>query len=125
MKFEENTQLALILAILPWAIAYILYKYSLITAEITVIMLFLVLSFLCFSFKKFAVGLKYILDRIGAFLGKYIAVIVLTVIYILAVLPTGILMKTVKRDRLRLKKRNIDTYWTDCGEQQKNYEYQF
>ncbi len=125
MKFEENTKLALTFAIIPWAIAYILYKNSLITAEITVIMLFLVLSFLCFSFKKFAEGLKYILDRIGEFLGKYIAIMVLFVIYIFAISPTGILMKIVKRDRLRLKKPNINTYWTDCGEQQKNYEYQF
>ncbi|MCD7780837.1 MAG: hypothetical protein LUH05_09230 [Candidatus Gastranaerophilales bacterium] len=63
--------------------------------------------------------------KIGAFLGKYLAIIILAFIYIITVIPTGVLMKIVKRDRLRLKKPDISTYWIDYENKNTDYEYQF
>ena len=66
-----------------------------------------------------------IIAIIGSFLGKYIAIVTLAIVYIVAVLPTGLLMKIVKRDRLRLKKPNVETYWLDNENKNTDYEYQF
>ena len=65
------------------------------------------------------------LTKIGNFLGKYIAIIVLAFGYIIAVIPTGLLMKLVRRDRLRLKKANVESYWKDYDNTNTDYEFQF
>ena len=77
------------------------------------------------SRKRFAHWFKSTLTKIGNFLGKYIAITVLAIGYIVAVLPTGLLMKIVKRDRLRLKKPNLETYWVDYENKNTDYEFQF
>ncbi len=57
-------------------------------------------------------------------IGRTIAPVVLGVVYVAAVVPTGILMKLVCRDRLALKKSNTQTYWKNIDEEE-NYEFQF
>ncbi len=125
MKVNELTKFAITLFLLPWIPAFILYKYSFVKAAVIVIGVFIALSAASFIFKKFAKLLKNILDEIGKFLGKYLAIAALAVVYICAVIPTGLLMKIVKRDRLRLKKPDIKTYWVDNEVQKTDYEYQF
>ena len=125
MKIKESIKFAITLGILPWIPAFILYKHSMLKAGMWVIGIFLVLSLICFIFEKFALGFKGILTKTGGFLGRYLAIIVLTVGYIVAVMPTGLIMKLVKRDRLRLKKPQIHTYWKKYENNNTDYEYQF
>lgn len=122
---NEYRKFALTLGLLPWIPAFVLYKHHLGTIALYVIYIFVALSILSFLFIGFAKFLKHTLDRIGAFIGKYLAIIVLTIGYIVAVVPTGLLMKIVKRDRLRLKKPNVNTYWLDYENRNTDYEYQF
>ena len=125
MKINELTKFAMTLSLLPWIPAFILYKHSLQDCAITVLAIFLSLSFICFISKKFAHCFKTLLEKIGNFLGKYIAIIVLGIGYVIAVVPTGLLMKIVKRDRLRLKKPNTNSYWKNKDSEVSDYEYQF
>lgn len=125
MKINELTKFAITLGLLPWIPAFLLHKHSYDVLAMQVLAVFLFLSIVCFLSKSFAKKFKNLLTIIGNFLGKYIAIIVLAIGYIVAVLPTGLLMKIVKRDRLRLKKPNIDTYWVNCDEKNTDYEYQF
>jgi hypothetical protein len=125
MKINELTKFAITLAILPLIPAYILYKHSMVKLAIIVLVIFWILSFICFVSKKFTKIFKTNLEKLGAFLGKYIAIVVLTIVYLIAVVPTGLLMKVVKRDRLRLKKQNLSTYWLDYDNKNSDYEYQF
>ena len=125
MKINELTKFAITLGLLPWIPAFILYKHSLQDCAITVIAIFLSLSFLCFISKKFAHSLKLNLEKFGGFLGKYLAIIVLAIGYVIAVIPTRFLMKLVKRDRLRLKKQQLNSYWKDQENTNSDYEYQF
>lgn len=125
MKINELTKFAITLGLLPWIPAFILYKHSLQDCAITVIAIFLSLSFLCFISKKFAHFFKLNLEKFGGFLGKYLAIIVLAIGYVIAVIPTGFLMKLVKRDRLRLKKQQLNSYWKDQENTNSDYEYQF
>ena len=125
MKINELTKFAITLGLLPWIPAFLLYKHSHNDYSIGVLAVFLSLSLICFISKKFANIFKTTLEKIGAFLGKYIAIAVLAIGYIIAVVPTGFLMKFVKRDRLRLKKPKTNTYWKDQENSITDYEYQF
>ncbi len=125
MKINEYKKLAITLTLLPLIPAVILYKHSLLMVAVTVLAVFWILAILCFVSKSFSVKFKKLLDKIGSFVGKYIAIVVLAIGYIVAVLPTGLLMKIVKRDRLRLKKPDIKTYWLDNENKETDYEYQF
>ncbi len=125
MKINEHTKFAITLGLLPWIPSFILYKHLYAKAAIIILAVFLLLSLCCFISKSFAQEFKEKLSVIGGFLGKYTAIIILAIGYIIAVIPTGILMKAVKRDRLRLKKPNTATYWIDCNNTNTDYEYQF
>lgn len=125
MKINELTKFAITLALLPWIPAFILYKHSLENYAVAVLAVFLVLAFICLVFKNFAQSFKTFLIKIGNFLGKYISIFILALVYIIAVVPTGLLMKIVKRDRLRLKKQNIASYWKKFEANNSDYEYQF
>ena len=125
MKTNELTKFAITLGILPWIPAFLLYKHSLLECAIVILAIFLSLSFICFVSKSFAHSFKSALEKIGAFLGKYIAIIVLAIGYFVAVVPTGLLMKLVKRDRLKLKKSETNTYWKNQEKSTTDYEYQF
>ena len=125
MKINELTKFAITLGVLPWIPAFLLNKHGHQNIAIYILATFLTLSLFCFVSKKFAYLFKSTLTNIGNFLGKYIAIIVLAIGYILAVLPTGLLMKIVKRDRLKLKKPNLETYWVNYEKQNTDYEYQF
>lgn len=125
MKINELTKFAITLGLLPWIPAFILYKHSFENYALAVLAVFLVLAFICFVSKKFAQAFKLLLTKIGNFLGKYISIVVLALVYIIAVVPTGLLMKVVKRDRLRLKKQNSASYWKKFEANNSDYEYQF
>ncbi len=125
MKISELTKFAITLGLLPWIPAFVLYRHSYIKAAIIIIAIMLILSFISFISKKFARAFKDLLSKIGSFLGKYVAIIILFVGYIFVVIPTGILMKLVKRDRLLLKKPNINSYWKEYDNKSTDYEYQF
>ena len=49
--------------------------------------------------------------KFGILLGKIIAPIIMGVVFFLVVTPTGLIMKIFKKDLLKLKKNNSDTYW--------------
>lgn len=125
MKINELTKFAITLGLLPWIPAFVLYKHSHEHFALQVLIVFLLLSLMCFLSKTFAKKFKDILSSIGGFLGKYIAIFVLALGYIIAVVPTGLLMKIVKRDRLKLKRPITNTYWIDSENKTTDYEYQF
>lgn len=125
MKLKESKKFALTMGLLPWIPAFILYKKGFSPIAVKIIVTFMILSLISFVSERFALGLKRIADRIGSFLGKYLAIIVLILGYIFAVIPTGLLMKLVKRDRLILKKPKVNTYWKQCENKTTDYEYQF
>lgn len=87
---------------------------------------FFSLGIFCVISKIFAKNFKSICDKILSFLGKYLSITALFTGYILAVIPTALVMKIVKRDRLRLRKTECSSYWTDeIPNPDKDYERQF
>ena len=51
--------------------------------------------------------------KFGIFLGNFIAPIVMSIIFFLVVTPTGIIMKLLGKDLIKLKKNNEKSYWIE------------
>ena len=51
--------------------------------------------------------------KVGIFLGNFIAPIVMGIIFFLVVTPTGIIMKLLGKDLIKLKKSNEKSYWIE------------
>lgn len=71
---------------------------------------------------------KYIYFLIHAILkaaGVVLSVIALVFTWICTILPTGIVAKWAKRDRLLLKKPKTQSYWKDVPVKEATYENQY
>ena len=63
--------------------------------------------------------------KFGIFLGNFIAPIVMGIIFFLVVTPTGLIMKLLRKDLLKLKKNNSDTYWIKKDNSNNSLKNQF
>lgn len=125
MKISEHLKFVISFGVIPWIPFFIIYKHYHCKQILILGLIWLILTLISICSRNFSMMLKHTFSKIGGFLGKYIAIIVLWIVYVLAVLPTGLLMKAVKRDRLRLRKPECETYWLDCDYKNTDYEYQF
>lgn len=77
----------------------------------------------------FIKGFKNGFKDFGILVNNIINIILLTILYIIAIGPTSIILKLVKKNLLILnKKENPSTYWTDYDlktEPEENYYRQF
>ena len=62
---------------------------------------------------RFLTPLNLLWFKFGMLLGRIVAPIVMGLVFFLVVTPTGLIMKILNKDLLRLKKKNIKTYWIE------------
>ena len=62
---------------------------------------------------KLLLPLNKIWFKFGIFLGNFIAPIVMGIIFFIVVTPTGIIMKLLGKDLIKLKKNNEKSYWIE------------
>ncbi len=60
---------------------------------------------------KFLTPFKIFWIKLGDFLGKLISPVVMSIIYFLILTPTGLIMRLLGKDILKLKKNTNKTYW--------------
>ena len=126
MKIKNNHKVALMCTTMPFVIACIsVFKFHQPKFAAVQMMCFFSVALLSIFMPQFGEFIHKIGERTGHFLGNVLSKIILFLVYIFTVLPTGIIMKIVKRDRLRLKKPDTETYWIDNKEEKTDYEYQF
>ena len=63
--------------------------------------------------------------KFGIFLGNIIGPIIMGIIFFLVVTPTGLIMKILKKDLLKLKKNNSNTYWLEKDNSNNSLRNQF
>ena len=63
--------------------------------------------------------------KFGIFLGNFIAPIVMGIIFFLVVTPTGIIMKLLGKDLIKLKKSNEKSYWIEKKKIKSSMKNQF
>ena len=63
--------------------------------------------------------------KFGILLGNIISPIVMAIVFFGVVLPTGIVMKILKKDLIALKKNNKNTYWIEKKSKMTSMKNQF
>ena len=63
--------------------------------------------------------------KLGIFLGRFIAPIVMGFVFFFVVTPTSLIMKLLQKDILRLKKNNSKTYWINKSNENNDLKNQF
>ena len=63
--------------------------------------------------------------KFGIFLGNIISPIVMGIVFFLVVTPTGLIMRFLRKDILKLKNNNKDSYWIDKDNTKSSMRNQF
>ena len=63
--------------------------------------------------------------KLGIFLGKFVAPIVMGFVFFFVVTPTALIMKLFQKDILRLKKNDSKTYWINKSNENNDLKNQF
>jgi predicted membrane protein len=103
----------------------IFYKRGYCEFSVIFISLFYILGFINLISKNFRNIFFNVLSKIFTFLGSYVSKLVLYLGYIFVVIPTALLMKITKRDRLKIKKQTVSSYWINIENAEEDYERQF
>ena len=63
--------------------------------------------------------------KLGILLGNFITPIIMGIIFFFVVTPTGIIMKLLRKDLIKLKKNNDDSYWIEKKDIKSSMKNQF
>ena len=63
--------------------------------------------------------------KFGMLLGRIVSPLVMGLVFFLVVTPTGLIMRILNKDLLRLKKKNIKTYWIEKPSPKSDMKNQF
>ena len=63
--------------------------------------------------------------KLGILLGNLIAPIIMGIIFFFVVTPTGIIMKLLRKDLIKLKKNNDESYWIEKKDIKSSMKNQF
>ena len=74
---------------------------------------------------RFLTPLNILWFKFGIFLGKFVSPFVMGLVFFLVVTPTGIIMRLLKKDLLKLKKNNLKTYWINRPDSKSDMKNQF
>ena len=102
--------------------------YPLINADeirIWSIILSIIFLILGLSNSRFLTPLNILWFKFGIFLGKFVSPIIMGLVFFLVVTPTGVIMRLLKKDLLKLKKNNLKTYWINRSETKSDMKNQF
>ena len=92
------------------------------TWSIIISLIFLLLGIIN---SKFLTPLKILWIKFGFFIGKYVSIITMGIIFFLIITPIGLLMRLLGKDLLRLKKNNSNSYWLKKDNQNSSMKNQF
>ena len=74
---------------------------------------------------RFLTPLNLLWFKFGMLLGRIVSPIVMGLVFFLVVTPTGMIMRILNKDLLRLKKKNIKTYWIERSSIKSDMKNQF
>ena len=74
---------------------------------------------------RFLTPLNLLWFKFGMLLGRVVSPIVMGLVFFLVVTPTGMIMRILNKDPLKLKKKNIKTYWIERSSIKSDMKNQF
>jgi len=124
MKLPSNKNFGIVFCIVFLIVAI----YPLINnSEIRIWSIILALIFLILGLinSQFLTPLNRVWFKFGIFLGKFVSPVAMGLVFFLVVTPTGMIMKLLKKDILKLKKNNNKSYWIERSENKTSMKNQF
>jgi len=79
-------------------------------AALVIALLFAAVTLLC---PQLLSSLNRLWYALGVLLGKIVSPIVLGLIFFVLITPVSLVTRLFGRDELKMKKRNVESYWTD------------
>ena len=125
IKISSNRSFGILFFIVFAVIAFypILYNHDFRFWSLIVSFIFLFLGIIN---SALLTPLNAIWFKLGLFLGKFIAPIIMGVIYFIVVFPTFLLLKLFKKNYLNIKyDKNISSYWLDVKDKKSTMKNQF
>ena len=125
IKISSNRSFGLLFFIVFLAISLwpLLYQGDLRSWAFILALIFFVLGVLN---SKFLTPLNKLWMKFGLFLGSIIAPLVMGFIFFMVVTPIGLIMRSIGKDLLRMKKsKSVSTYWIDREKQNNTMKRQF
>ena len=124
IKLPSNRNFGIVFAIVFMIIALwpLLNQNEIRVWSLTISLIFLVLGLIN---SKLLSPLNKVWFKFGLILGSIIAPIVMGIVFFLVVTPTGLIMKALGKDLLKLKKNTNSTYWLDKDNSNNSLKNQF
>jgi hypothetical protein len=109
-KMSSNRSFGLVFFVVFLLIALWPIKFGE-TIRTWALLLSVIFLFLGILNSKILYPLNKLWNYLGIFLGVLVSPIVMGIIFFLIVTPTGLIMRLFRKDLLRLKKKDIKSYW--------------
>ena len=90
--------------------------------SLVISLIFLILGFIN---SRALTPLNKLWFKFGILLGRFVSPIVMGLVFFLVVTPTGMIMRLFKKDLLKLKKNNLNTYWINRTNYKSDMKNQF
>ena len=124
LKKSSNRSFGLVFFLVFFLIgAYLFFEKS----KINYFLFIISLIFLILGIKNSSIltPLNILWTKLGLQIGKIVSPIILGFIFFGVVTPTGIIMKIIGKDLLRLKKNKYKTYWINTSKYKSTMKDQF
>ena len=124
IKISSNRSFGLVFFIVFLIISIypVFYSEDLRVWSAIVSLVFLILGIMN---SKILTPLNKIWFRFGILLGKIVSPIVMGIVYFAVVFPTSLIMKSLGKDLLKLKKNKEKTYWVESTSSKSSMKNQF
>jgi hypothetical protein len=124
IKISSNKSFGLVFFVVFLAISIypVFYNEDLRIWSAIVSLVFLILGIMN---SKILTPLNKIWFRFGILLGKIVSPIVMGIVYFGVVLPTSLIMRSLGKDLLKLKKDKKKTYWVESTSSKSSMKNQF
>ena len=124
IKIPSNRNFGIVFSIVFLIIALwpVLNQNEIRIWSLVISLIFLVLGFID---SKLLSPLNKIWFKFGLLLGSVIAPVVMGIVFFFVVTPTGLIMRALGKDLLKLKKNKENTYWLDKDNSNNSLKNQF
>ena len=112
-KLPSNKKFGFFIGILTLCLSCYFYLINSIPLAYIFFFSSLILLLIAYFFPLFFLPINKVWMRLGLLIGMIINPLIMGIIYFLMITPLALFLRALGRDELRLKKKEIKTYWID------------
>lgn len=125
MHLDELQIFSLKIALIGIVPFFLIFRFCSIKYALCIFFIILIIAMISFFNREIAKTIKSKSSSIAHSCGNFISYTILTIIFTFVVIPTKLLMKITKRDRLKIREQDRETYWSEYNKNNQDYELQY